>query len=324
MESDAGMTLMDQVLALELDDIEAVATRIAGDVVRTPLLPWQGEGSADRDLRLKPENLQPFGSFKVRAGLNAALAARENGGTLVTASAGNFAQGLAFAARRYGLPLHVHVPDSAAATKVAALDRLGATVQSHPFAEWWRIMETRDGGIAGLTFIHPVCEAAVVAGNATIGLEIGQDWADVETIVIPFGGGGLSTGVAMALRLMGRNVEIVACEVETSTPLTAAFAAGEPVTTERTPSFVDGIGLLRVLDEMWPLVTRFIDRTVTVSVEDCAAAVRETALRHRLIIEGAGAAAVAAAKRPEFAGRKVCAVVSGGNIDLGTLSGMIG
>lgn len=319
------MTLADQVLALDLDAIEAVAARIAPDIIRTPLLRWTGDGGADRDLRLKPENLQPFGSFKVRAGLNAAQVARQNGAeTLATASAGNFAQGLGFAAQRYGLPLHVHVPDSAAATKIATLERLGATVHAHDFAEWWRIMETRDAGIAKATFVHPVSEAAVIAGNATIGLEIAQDWADIETIAIPFGGGGLATGVALALKLMGRNVEIVACEVETSTPLTAAFAAGEPVAVERKASFVDGIGSLRVLGEMWPLIERFIDRTIVVSIDECAAAVREVALRHRLVAEGAGAAAIAAALRPEFTGRKIGAIVSGGNIDLGTLSGMIG
>lgn len=319
------MTLAGQVSALGLGDIEAVAARIAPDIVRTPLLPWMGDGGADRDLRLKPENLQPFGSFKVRAGLNAAHAARQAGGkTLATASAGNFAQGLGFAARRYGLPLHVHVPDSAARTKVAMLERLGATVHAHDFAEWWRIMETRDAGVADATFVHPVSEAAVIAGNATIGLEIAQDWADVDTITIPFGGGGLSTGIALALKLMGRQVEIIACEVETSTPLTAAFAAGEPVAVERTASFVDGIGSLRVLGEMWPLIERVIDRTVVVSIDECATAVRETALRHRLVVEGAGAAAIAAALRPEFVGRKIVAVVSGGNIDLGTLGGMIG
>jgi threonine dehydratase len=204
------------------------------------------------------------------------------------------------------------------------LERLGATVHAHDFAEWWRIMETRDAGIADATFVHPVSEAAVIAGNATIGLEIAQDWADVEAIAIPFGGGGLSTGIALALKLMGRKVEIIACEVETSTPLTAAFAACEPVAVERTASFVDGIGSLRVLGEMWPLIERFIDRTVVVSIDECTAAVRETALRHRLVVEGAGAAAIAAALRPEFAGRKIGAVVSGGNIDLGTLGGMIG
>lgn len=302
-----------------LDDFEAAAARVAGDAIRTPLVPWSRGG--ERSIRLKCENLQPLGSFKIRSGASA-VATLAAPGSIVTASAGNFAQGLTLAARRRGLPVTVHAPDSAAGVKLEAVRALGATVVTHPFDRWWQILETREGGDG--TFVHPVAEPAVILGNGSIGLELARDWPELDTVVIPFGGGGLATGIALALRAFGRDVRIVACEVETAAPLAAAFAAGAPVAVQRQPSFVDGIGSGRVLDEMWPLLARLVDDVIVVSLAETRAAVRALALEGHLVAEGAGAAALAAALSPRCGGRNVAAVVSGGNIDPARLSEILG
>jgi threonine dehydratase len=173
-------------------------------------------------------------------------------------------------------------------------------------------------GIDGL-FVHPVSDPAVVAGNGTIGLEIVEDLPDVDTVLVPFGGGGLSSGIATALRAVKPNVTVFGCEVATSTPLTAALAAGEPRRVERTPSFVDGIGGMGVLTDMWPLVSTLLNGALVSSVEQIVDAVRLLAERARVVAEGAGAAGLAAALGHRVAGKVVC-VVSGGNIDAAKLA----
>ncbi len=303
------------VLNAPLQDFVDVAQRIRGDIIRSPLLPYAGEGS--KRIRLKAECLQPLGSFKIRPAASALQALQpellQRG--VATASAGNFAQGLALAARRRGIALTVHVPESAAKVKVNAIRGLGARIVVHSFTDWWSIMSTRVTGADDGVFIHPVCEAGVILGNGTIGLELADDWPELDTVVIPFGGGGLSSGIALALRARSRKVRIVACEVETSTPLAAAFAAGAPVKVERQPSFVDGIGSNGVLEDMWPLIKELIDDVVVVTLAETQAALRELALRHHLIAEGAGAVALAASLSERCKGSHVAAVISGGNID---------
>jgi threonine dehydratase len=201
--------------------------------------------------------------------------------------------------------------------KVEAIQRLGARIVAHGFADWWSIVSTRETGANDGIFIHPVCEPGVFIGNGTIGLD--EDWPELDTVFVPFGGGGLASGIALALRALSREVRIVACEIETSTPLTAAIAAGKPVPVERRPSFVDGIGSNSVLNEMWPLVREVIDDVAVVSVLETRAAVRELALNHHLIAEGAGAIALAAALSAHSIGSRVAAIISGGNIDQGHL-----
>ncbi|HEX7060630.1 MAG TPA: pyridoxal-phosphate dependent enzyme [Woeseiaceae bacterium] len=303
-------SLADALLNASLADFEAAAARIAGDAIRTPLLPYAAAGG--RTIRLKCENLQPLGSFKIRSGASA-VAALDTPEAVVTASAGNFAQGLTLAARRRGIPVTVHAPDTAAGVKLDAMRALGAEVVSHPFERWWGILATREA--ADGVFVHPVAEPAVILGNGTIGLELAADWPELDTVVVPFGGGGLVSGIALALRALGRRVRIVACEAETAAPLAAAFAAGQPVPVERRASFVDGIGSGRVLDEMWPLLSRLVDEVVVVSLDEIRAALRSLALEAHMIAEGAGAAALAAALSPRCGGRNVAAVVSGGNLD---------
>lgn len=311
---------------LDEDEIAAARRRIAGAAIRTPLVP-----AKDGRTWLKLECLQPTGSYKIRGATNALKARLEAGprpGSIVTASAGNFGQALVAAAASLGLPAVVHVPDKAARVKVENLKRMGATVREHSFEDWWRIMETRDTGegegsgaagaagaeaAGGAAFFHPVCEREVIAGAATIGEEIIEDLPDVETVLIPIGGGGLASGIAQAVRRHRPGCRILAVETDTALPLQAALAAGAPVTVERRPSFIDGMGSTRVLDEMWPLLERLIDEVVVVSIGEVEEAIRRLAAEHHVIAEGAGAAAFAAAAKVE-AGRTV-AIVSGGNLD---------
>jgi threonine dehydratase len=303
-----------------LADIRDARERLAGVVVRTPLVRLDVPDAAG-EIWLKLENLQPIGSFKLRGAANAMLRAgraRLADGAY-TASAGNMAQGVAWSARHFGVPCTVVVPDNAPHTKIDAVERLGGRVVRVPYERWWQtLVDHAYPGIGGV-FVHPVSDPAVVAGNGTIGLEIIEDLPDVDAVLVPFGGGGLSSGIATAVRALAPNARVFGCEVETATPLTAALAAGAPVRVERTPSFVDGIGGMGVLAEMWPLVSSLLDGALVSSVVEIADAVRVLAERARIVAEGAGAAALAAARRHRVAGKVVC-VVSGGNIDTAKLS----
>lgn len=301
---------------------EQAAHHIREDAIRTPLLP---HSSGEREIRLKAECLQPRGSFKIRAAASAVarLDSTLQERRIATASAGNFAQGLALAARRRGMMLTAHVPDTAARVKVDAIRALGATVVEHPFAEWCRILRSGATGAADGVFIHPVSGPGVMLGNGTIGLELAEDWPQMDTVVIPFGGGGLASGIALALRALARSVRVVACEIETVTPLASAFAAGSPVHVRHEPSFVDGIGSNGVLEEVWPLLRILVDDVVVVSVEQAKAALRDLISRNHLVAEGAGAVALAAAESPRCGGRNVAAVISGGNIGMDVLGSIL-
>ena len=308
--------LKDQVEQLILGQgLEAARNAILGDAVRTPLLPF--EAGRGRQIRLKAECLQPYGSFKIRAASNllAGLspAALRNG--IACPSAGNFGQGLAYAASRRGVPLTVHAPANAAEVKLQVMRDLGASVIVHPFDDWWTIMSTRDTGRDDGLFVHPVCEPRVIVGNGTIGLELAEDWPEFDPVVVPVGGGGLVCGIALALRSIGHEARIVACEIETAAPLSAALAAGQPVGVDRRESFVDGIGSTRLLDEMWPLLRELVDEVIVVGVEQAEQGVRMAAQQAHLIVEGAAGVALAAALSPSCPGERVAAVMSGGNID---------
>ena len=300
--------------------IHAARERIAPHVLRTPVVRLNADDPA-AEIRLKLENLQPIGSFKIRGAANAMLlAGRERlRAGVVTGSAGNMAQGVAWMARRLGVRCTVIMPDTAPRTKVAAVERLGGRVVPVPFDEWWETLVKRGRkGIDGV-FVHPVSDPAVIAGNGTIGLEILEDVPDVETILVPYGGGGLSCGIAAAVKSVRPEVRVLGCEVEGSAPLAASLAAGRAEAIEHRPSFVDGIGGKAVLREMWPLVRGLLDGARSAPVDAIAAAVRLLAERHRVIAEGAGATPVAVALGQPNTGRTVC-VVSGGNIDASVLS----
>jgi threonine dehydratase len=306
---------------IPLEAIRAAAVRLRGVAVRTPLVRLELSGDGP-EIWLKLENLQPIGSFKIRGAGNALGVAAPD--TLArgvyTASAGNMAQGVAWCARRLGVRCQVIVPEHAPRTKREAIERLGGEAIPVSFEMWWQTMMAHSyPGLHGL-FVHPVADPAVIAGNGTIGLEILEDLPDVDAVLVPFGGGGLSSGIACATRELAPRVKVFACEVETAAPFSASLAAGEATTVDRVPSFIDGIGGKGVLEEMWPLVSSVLAGSLVVSVAQIAQAVRTLAERARIVAEGAGAAPLAAllAHRPDA--RRVVCVVSGGNIDTGTLA----
>ena len=306
---------------IELPAIEAARGRIAGAAIRTPLVRLHVE-NAPAEIYLKLENLQPINSFKIRGATNAIMLApaAERAKGLVTASAGNMAQGVAWAARELGVPATIAVPEHAPEAKLAAIERLGGRVLKLPYDDWWNtIITSHIDGIDGL-FVHPVQDPGVMAGNGTIGLEILEDLPDPDAVVIPYGGGGLTAGIASAVRALRPATKIFTAEPETGAALAAAVAAGHPADVDYRASFVDGAGSRRVLDSMWPLVAPLVDRALAIPVGEAAAAVRTLAERARVIAEGAGALAPAAALAGRAGTGKVVCVISGGNINLTKLS----
>ena len=302
--------------SITLEDVDAARKRIEGIVTRTPLLRLDDSGSGE--LYLKLENLQPIRSFKIRGAANAIamLGPEELDAGVYTASAGNMAQGVAWNARRLGLRCSVVVPDGAPRSKLEAIHRLGARIVSLPYDDWWQVLTThRYQPLEPAHFIHPVSDVAVMAGNGTIGQEILEDLPDVNAVLVPFGGGGLSCGIATAIRTVRPEVRVYGCEVDTAAPLAAAFAAGGPVPFPRIATFVDGIGSPQVLQEMWAPASRLLAGSLVVSLPEVAAAIRHLAQQRAVIAEGAGGAAVAAGLKGLAGPGRYVAVVSGGNID---------
>jgi threonine dehydratase len=303
-------------IAVSLEDIRNAQKRISGKVTRTPLLRFYYDDFPG-EIYLKPENLQPIGSFKLRGAGNAMAVANssllEEG--VYTASAGNMAQGVAWNARALNIPCTVIVPDHAPQTKLDAITRLGAKFIKIPFSEWWEVIMTRKfAGINGL-FVHPVADSNVIAGNGTIGLEILEDLPEVDAVIVPYGGGGLITGIASAIKSLKPDVKMYASEVETAAPLAPSLKAGMPVKVEYTASFVDGMGSSNVLPEMWPLVSRLVDNSIVLSLKQIAEAIKLLIERNRIIAEGAGGSSLAAALTGKAGTGKIVCVISGGNID---------
>ena len=284
--------------------------------MRTPLVRCNSDDPAG--LYLKLENLQPIGSFKIRGAANVmALTPRQELDCgVLTASAGNMAQGVAFCAQRLGISATIIAPDTAPATKTRAVERMGGRVIKVPFAEWWRTFETRSFPGVDATFVHAFNDPHVMAGNGTIALELLEDLPDLDAVIIPWGGGGLSCGIASVLRALAPRVRIYAAEIETAAPLAASLAAGEPRTVEYQPSFVDGIGSKMVFANMFEDARKLLDGSLVVTLAQAAQAMMLVAERNRVVIEGAAACAVAAALSGRAGSGKVVAIVSGGNIDL--------
>ncbi len=303
-------------MPVTLAQVEEARRNIAGVALRTPLVRCNADAPAE--IYLKLENLQPIGSFKIRGAANVmARTPRERlERGVLTASAGNMAQGVAFCARRMGIEATIVAPETAPATKIGAVERMGGRVIKVPFAEWWRTFETRSYPGVEATFIHAFDDLDVMAGNGTIGLELLEDLPDVEGVVIPWGGGGLSCGIAAVLRALAPRVRIYAAEIESGAPLAASLAAGEPRTVEYKASFVDGIGSKMVFASMFERAGRLLDGSLVVTLAEAARAMKLVAERNRVIVEGAAACAVAAALSGRAGSGKVVAIVSGGNIDL--------
>jgi threonine dehydratase len=296
-------------------DILESRERIAQSALRTPLVRLGAD--APGEIWLKLECLQPIGSFKIRGAANAMaqIAPERLARGVVTASAGNMAQGVAWCARERGIPCTVIAPDTAPAAKLQAIERLGARTILAPFDRWWQTFQERSyPGLEG-TFIHAFEDPQVMAGNGTIGLEILEDLPGVDAVVIPWGGGGLSCGIATAIRARKPACRIYAAEVDTAAPLALSLAAGAPRTVDYRPSFVDGIGSRSVFPQMLERAMALLDGSLVASPGEIAAAIATMAERNHVIAEGAGAAALANALAGRAGGGKVVCVVSGGNID---------
>lgn len=318
---------MGQVISLAA--IEEARSVIAKTAIRTPLLRLNvarlNVDTAEAEIYLKLENLQPIGSFKIRGAANAIarLSPAELERGVVTASAGNMAQGVAWCARSLGIPCMVIAPETAPETKIAAIERLGGRVIKVSFAEWWRAFEERSyPGVEG-TFVHAFDDPHVMAGNGTIALEILEDLPDADAVVIPWGGGGLTCGTASALRELRPGCRIFAAEVETAAPLAASLAAGSPVEIEYQPSWVDGIGAKAVFPQMFERARQLIDGSLVADLNSVANALRLMITHNHIVAEGAGACPVACALSGKAGGGKIVCIVSGGNIDAAKLSHLL-
>ena len=315
---------------IPLADIEDAARTVYQAAVRTPLvrldLPFSDRTPPDTEVFLKLESLQPIGSFKIRGAWNAMrrLSADQLKEGVWTVSAGNAAQGVAFAARRAGAPCSVMVMDTAPRTKVDAIERLGATIVRTTYDEAWRTVEQHGSDRMHGTFVHPFDDDRFIAGNGTAGLEILEDLPDVDAVIAPLGGGGLLAGIGSAIRPQKPRVRIYAAEPETAAPLATSLARGEASYFDSwTASFVDGAGGKSVLPTMWPLLQRLVDDSIVVTLEEVRAAMRRAAERVHVIAEGAAACAIAAALSGKAGSGKIVAVVSGGNIDLARFASLV-
>ncbi|HKU75549.1 MAG TPA: threonine/serine dehydratase [Pyrinomonadaceae bacterium] len=300
--------------------IEDARRRIADAAIRTPLVRFNVPG----EIYLKLENIQPIGSFKIRGAANAIarLPKEELERGVVTASAGNMAQGVAWCARRLGIPCTVIAPATAPDTKVNAIERLGGRVIKVSFDEWWRAFEQRSyPGVEG-AFIHSFDDPDVMAGNGTIALEILEDLPDVDAVIVPWGGGGLTCGIASALRQLRPACKIFTAEVSTAAPLAASMAAEAPTTIDYQPSWVDGIGARAVFPQMFERARSLIDGTLVADLDSVATALRLLAQHNHIIAEGAGACPVACALSSNVPG-KLVSIISGGNIDLPKLAQLL-
>ncbi len=293
---------------------------IDGIAIRTPLVRLNTDGLAggEHEVFLKLENLQPIGSFKIRGAANvmATLPRAQLSRGVLTASAGNMAQGVAFCARRMGVPATVVTPETAPETKLRAVERMGARIIKAPFDAWWKTFEDRSFPGVDAAFVHAFDDPNVIAGNGTIGLELIEDLPDLDAIVVPWGGGGLACGIAGVVKALRPSTRVYAAEVETGAPLAASLKAGTPQVVDYRPSFVDGIASKTVFPNMLDLAQRLLDGSIVMTLDEIAFALRFVAERNCLIAEGAGACAIAAALSGKAGGGKIVAILSGGNINL--------
>jgi threonine dehydratase len=292
--------------------------------IRTPLVRLNYDGPAE--IYLKLECLQPIGAFKIRGAYNAVrlLPEERRRGGVWTVSAGNAAQGVALAAKKVGVPCKVLVMDTAPAAKLDSVRRLGGEIVQATYDQCWKALEARAHPAMTGTFVHPFEDDEFIAGNATAGLEILEELPDVDAVVAGFGGGGLSCGIAAALKEQGSKAKVFAAEPETAAPFAYSLAQGSPqYFPDWKASFVDGCGGKSVFPRMWNIAHHLLGGAVVCSLDEVRRAMKIVAERNRVICEGAGALAVAAGLSGKCGSGKVVCVVSGGNIDLSVFSQLI-
>ena len=316
--------------AITIDTIRDAARTVYGAAIRTPLVPLGVLAPGGPEIFLKLEMLQPIGSFKIRGAYNAMrrLTPSQLAEGVWTVSAGNAAQGVALAARKLGARCSVMVMDTAPEAKLGNINRLGATIVKASYDECWKTVEAHGSPRMTGHFVHPFDDDDFISGNGTAGLEIVEDLPDVDAVVAAVGGGGLLSGIGVAIRALRPEARVYAAEPETAAPLKRSMDNGKASRFEEwQASFVDGAGGRSVLDTMWPLLREYVHESIVVPLDDVARAMRLVAERARVIAEGAGACAVAAAVSPAMASRghkKVVAVVSGGNVDLAKFAQLVG
>ncbi len=317
--------MIDPVRPISIDDIEAARERIAGTVLRTPLVRLD-LGPDGPDIRLKLENLQPTNAYKIRGAVNAVacLSDEERGRGVWTISAGNAGQGVAYAARAAGIPCSVVAIETAPQNKLDRMRALGATIIPVSYEQAWKAAEAHAFESLEATFIHPFDNHDFIAGHGTMGLEIVEDAPDVRTVIAAIGGGGLITGVGSALKALRPDVRIVGAEPETASPYAYSLGQGGP---SKFPgwesSFVDGAGGQSVTGRMWDRMKAVVDGTVTVTLDQVREAMRVTAEKARVISEGAGSLPLAVALAGEAGDGPIVCIVSGGNIDLEKFASLI-
>ena len=318
--------MIDPVRPVSLDDIEQARTRVSGTVLRTPLVKLD-LGKDGPDIRLKLENLQPTNAYKIRGAVNAVakLSDEDRARGVWTISAGNAGQGVAFAARQFGIPATVVAIETAPQTKLDRMRALGAAIVPVSYDRAWVAAETHEfEGLDG-TFVHPFDNHDFIAGHGTMGLEILEDCPDVRTVICAIGGGGLISGVGSAIKAKRPEVRVLGSEPETAAPYALSLREGGPRKFEDwQASFVDGAGGKSVTERMWRRMRPVTDGTITVPLEQTAKAMRLIAEKSRTIAEGAGALALAAALTGEAGEGPIVCVVSGGNIDLDSFAELIG
>ncbi len=309
---------------ISLDEIEKARANIRSAARRTPVLSLEQE-TVSANIHLKLENLQAIGSFKIRGASNAmaqmSTAALRAGVT--TASMGNMAQGIAWNARQLGIPCRVIVPENAPAAKLAAIQALGAETKRIPFPDWWEILLSGDCPQARGHFIHPVCDAQVIAGHGSIALELLEDLPDLAAVVLPFGGGGLALGIASAMQALRPATRVIAVEPETANPLARSWASGVMTNAPYQPSYIDGCGGASILPQMWPALRQTLSGAVSVTLAETAAAIRLLAIKGNVVAEGAGAVSLAATLAGKVGDGPVACIISGGNIDANLLAGIL-
>lgn len=306
--------MFEDLAPLEL--IREAQDAIKGTARRTPLI--RLEVDAPCEIYLKLENLQPVGAFKIR-GAAFGVAKRtpeqlEKG--VWAASSGNMAYSLSYVSRQLSIPCTVLMPDTATDAKVAAVERMGGKAVRVSYEDWWQSLIDRDyPGVTG-EFFHGFDDVNTIAANGTIGVEILEDLPDVDTVVVPFGGGGLACGVGSALKHLGSKAQVLGAEYDAVAPLGAALEAGEPVDVPgKPPKFLGGVGGPNVVASMWPRTLAAVDGAVEASIGEIAEAIYVLTTEARIVSEGAGAVALACATAGRAGSGKVVCVVSGGNID---------